>query len=109
MNNSSESFDLSAIARRAMIDAGFVLDFPQLFLDGLHTLEGTGQVSLADLSARDLRSLLWSSIDDQKSRDLDQVEYAERLPNGDVRILVGIEDVDALVHKGSEMLVFSQL
>ena len=50
--------------------------------------------------ARDLRSLLWSSIDNTESLDLDQIEVAEQLPNGSIRVLVGIADVDALVPKG---------
>jgi exoribonuclease-2 len=50
---------------------------------------------------RDLRELLWSSIDNDESLDLDQVEVAEQLPSGAIRILVGIADVDALVAKGS--------
>ena len=50
---------------------------------------------------RDLRNLLWSSIDNDTSRDLDQVEVAERLPNGETKILVGIADVDAFVPKNS--------
>jgi exoribonuclease-2 len=50
---------------------------------------------------RDLRSLLWSSIDNDTSRDLDQIEVAERLPNGDVKVLIGIADVDAFVPKQS--------
>jgi ribonuclease R len=100
-NNHSESLDLTAIARQAMIDAGFAPDFPRPVLDELHAIESTTQSTIADPAARDLRSLLWSSIDDKKSRDLDQVEYAEALPNGDVRIMVGISDVDALVGKDS--------
>ena len=52
-------------------------------------------------AARDLRSLLWSSIDNDSSRDLDQVEYVDKLPDGTVRLLVGIADVDASVPKGS--------
>src|ERR1019366_5733793 len=48
---------------------------------------------------RDLRDLLWSSIDNDTSKDLDQIEVAERLPNGDVKVMVGIADVDAFVIK----------
>src|SRR5271163_2844891 len=71
------------------------------------------QKQLADVSAhppqlassdkvRDLRNLLWSSIDNDESRDLDQIEVAERLPgSAGVRIRVGIADVDAVVHRGS--------
>ncbi len=55
----------------------------------------------ANSATQDLRKLLWSSIDDKKTRDLDQVEYAEIVSGGDTRLLVGIADVDALVSKGS--------
>ena len=79
-----DSLDLSEIAHQAMIDAGFVPDVPPSVLAALRSLESQRQTAVADSSTRDLRSLLWSSIDDRKSRDLDQVEYAERLPNGDI-------------------------
>ncbi|HMG75358.1 MAG TPA: RNB domain-containing ribonuclease [Pyrinomonadaceae bacterium] len=92
-------FDLAAIAHRAMIDNGFVADIPQSVLDELQSLKT--KPDALDSSMQDLRSLGWSSIDDRKSRDLDQVEYAEKLANGDIRVLVGIADVDALVRKGS--------
>ncbi len=95
------SFDLIGIARRAMIDNGFEPDMPRPVLDELQSLQMKPRPDVLDSSTRDLRSLLWSSIDDRKSRDLDQVEYAEKLPSGDIRVLVGIADVDALVKKGS--------
>jgi len=93
--------DLEKIARQTMIDAGFVPDKPPAVLDELKSLESKPPAAVTPSETRDLRLLPWSSIDDRKSRDLDQVEYAERLPNGDIRVLVGIADVDALVRKGS--------
>jgi ribonuclease R len=78
-----------------------VPDTPPSVLAELRSLESQPKTAVADSSTRDLRSLLWSSIDDRKSRDLDQVEYAERLPNGDICVRVGIANVDALVQKGS--------
>src|SRR6266550_6163437 len=95
----SGTFDLAAIAHRAMVDNGFEPDIPRSVLDELQSLPT--KPGALDSSMQELRSLLWSSIDDRKSRDLDQVEYAERLANGDIRVLVGIADVDALVPKGS--------
>src|SRR5258708_3713863 len=92
-------FDLAAIAHRAMVDNGFVPDIPPSVLDELQSLET--KPGALDSSIQDLRSFLWSSIDDRKSRDLDQVEYAEKLVNRDIRVLVGIADVDASVLKGS--------
>lgn len=50
---------------------------------------------------RDLRALQWSSIDNRESRDLDQIEVAERLSDGTIRLLIGVADVEALVARGS--------
>ena len=97
----SGSIDLVGIAHRAMIDNGFEPDLPPAVLDELQSLSMKPPTEALETLTQDLRSLLWSSIDDRKSRDLDQVEYAEKLPGGDVRVLVGIADVDALVKKGS--------
>ena len=93
--------DLYAIARQTMIDAGFEPDFNHAVLDEVLVAGAKSRDLAADSSIKDLRDLLWSSIDDAKSRDLDQVEYAETLPSGDIRLLIGIADVDAIVSKGS--------
>src|SRR5467141_562069 len=92
--------DLKARARQAMLDAGFHPDFPAEVLREVQALQQPSPSATAP-TIRDLRSLLWSSIDNDTSRDLDQVEYAEALSNGAVRLLVGIADVDSTVSKGS--------
>jgi len=84
-----------------MLDAGFVPDLPPEVLRELQALESKTPTRVAQSATRDLRSLLWSSIDDRKSKDLDQAECAASLPSGDIRVLVGIADVDDYVPKGS--------
>lgn len=83
-----------------MVENGFEPQFPTDVLDEVHQLGANGN-PLTAAGISDLRQLLWSSIDNRSSRDLDQVEYVEKLPNGDIRLLVGIADVDSLVAKGS--------
>lgn len=97
----SDSVDLFAIAHRAMLEAGFVPDLPAAVKKEVQAIAAGTPPRSSATSVRDLRTSLWSSIDDTKSRDLDQVEYAEALANGDARVLVGIADVDARVAKGS--------
>ena len=92
--------DLDERARQAMLDNGFEPDFPMGVEEQIRKLESEPPAS-SDSDIRDLRELLWSSIDNKSSKDLDQVEYAEELPNGDIRLLVGIADVDELVAQGS--------
>ena len=96
----SHSVDLLAIAHQSMIEAGFVPDFSGAVKSEVEAL-ARKPMGFSPDRGRDLRALLWSSIDDSKTRDLDQVEYAEALPSGDTRLLIGIADVDAFVPKGS--------
>jgi len=98
--NRIQSVDLDARARQSMIENGFEPDFDRGAIDQVAAIESSGGAVTLD-GAEDLRNLLWSSIDNRTSRDLDQVEYAERLENGAIRILVGIADVDSVVKKDS--------
>ena len=93
----SSHLDLQAIAKRIMEQRGFEPDFPAAVSDQLATLRQSPPRIPAGGDIRDLRSLLWSSIDNDTSRDLDQIEVAERAPNGDVKVMIGIADVDAFV------------
>lgn len=89
---------LRAIARRAMLERHLQPDFAPAVLSELQGLQGPAPTELPDL--RDLRELPWLSIDNDDSRDLDQLSVAEPLADGAVRVRVAIADVDALVVLG---------
>ena len=89
--------DLKRIAHRAMLDHGLLPDFST---DALAQASSITQPAV-DPTIRDLRGLLWASIDNDDSQDLDQLSVAEPLPGGAVKILVAIADVDATVKIGS--------
>jgi exoribonuclease-2 len=91
--------DLAEIARRAMRDRGLEPDFPSAALAEAERL--APDLHEGDPAVRDLRGLLWSSIDNDDTRDLDQLEVAEPLPGGAIRVLVAIADVEDLVRPGS--------
>ena len=91
--------DLQATAKEVMQRHGFEPDFPPQVQQQLADLKAhPPQIDPAG-DIRDLRNLLWSSIDNDTSRDLDQIEVAERGSNGDVKVMIGIADVDAFVPK----------
>ena len=100
MHNIASQVDLQSAARQVMEEHGFQPDFPPQVNQQLSQILSNSNVHPAP-GFRDLRSLLWSSIDNDTSRDLDQVEVAERLPGGDIKVLVGIADVDWLVPKAT--------
>src|ERR1700722_15610241 len=91
--------DLQAIAKQVMQLHGFNPDFPPEVLQQVAALKTMPPQVAPGASIRDLRNLLWSSIDNDTSRDLDQIEAAETLSNGGVKVMVGIADVDAFVPK----------
>jgi VacB/RNase II family 3'-5' exoribonuclease len=100
----AKSFDLVQGARQAMLDARFLPEIPAAAEAEASRLHPAGR---GEPGVRDLRSLPWSSIDNDESRDLDQIEVVEELPPshgaGRLRVRVGIADVDALVHEGSAL------
>ena len=90
---------LERIAYRVMKERGFLPDFSRA---ALNELEEIRQVDWgAESPGKDLRHLLWASIDNDDSLDLDQLTVAETLPDKRVKILVAVADVDALVKKSS--------
>ena len=97
-----DEFNLAAAARQEMIDRGFEPDFPPEVQRQLETLDARPAAGLRDLTA-----LAWSSIDNDDSRDLDQIEWAERTPGG-IRVLVGVADVDSVAAKGTPIDLHAQ-
>ncbi len=95
-------FNLIAAAHAAMIEHGFEPDFPAGVATELAAIEAeAGATTAPAVELQDLRKLLWSSIDNDTSKDLDQIEWAEQLSDGRIRILVGVADVDATVARGT--------
>jgi exoribonuclease-2 len=103
-NNRNHRAILESIAHRAMFERGLLPDFSS---EALAELEQLQVPVIHDVSAkglhgiRDLRNLLWASIDNDDSLDLDQLTVAEEMPGDKVKILVAVADVDALVKNGS--------
>src|SRR4030067_2360908 len=98
-NHRRHRADLKAIARRAMIDRGRLPDFSDAVKGEVGRIKSHAVEN--DPKIRDLRGLLWASIDNDDSEDLDQLTVAETLPEGKTKIRVAVADVDALVKKDS--------
>src|ERR1700748_2853482 len=96
---STTTFDLVASASAEMIREGFHPDFSS-DCDAQVAQIRASMGAAQDKDVRDMRALLWSSIDNDTSRDLDQIEVAER-GDGGIRVQVGIADVSAAVLKGT--------
>jgi len=92
---------LNDLAHQAMIDRGLEPDFPEAAQKQAAAIPKAAAET--DPGIRDMRDLLWCSIDNDDSRDLDQLTVAEDLGNGNVRALVAVADVDALVKKGTPL------
>ena len=96
---------LQSIAQRAMLERGLLPDFSAAVLAELDRIQapaGVNRESGGDpFGIRDLTDLPWASIDNDDSRDLDQLTIGEALPGDKVKVRVAVADVDALVKNGS--------
>ncbi len=99
--------DLAELAAQVMLERGLKPEFSSEVLRQVEKLAGPARPAAAD-DVRDLRHLLWASIDNDDSRDLDQLTVAEDLGKGDVRVHVAVADVDALVHRSSPVDVHAR-
>jgi VacB/RNase II family 3'-5' exoribonuclease len=93
-------FNLVTAAHASMIEHGFQPEFPAGSDTQLASIQAHPEPPAVP-GAQDLRSLLWSSIDNDTSKDLDQIEWAEQLADGRIRVLIGVADVDARVGRGT--------
>lgn len=97
---------LERIARRVMLERGLLPDYSSEVLAELDRIPGAPAVD--GVPVRDLRHLLWASIDNDDSRDLDQLTVAEAMPDGNTKVLVAVADVDAVVKNGSAIDLHAQ-
>ena len=99
--------NLLAAAGQEMRENGFAVDMPPSVFAQVADIARQPTPAVAQKDCRDLRSLLWSSIDNDTSRDLDQIEVADEAPTGGIKVLVAIADVDAFVPKDSPIDQFA--
>jgi len=92
---------LLRVARQAMIEHGLEPDFPAAALAEANQFADSADGHGGDV--RDQRGLLWCSIDNDDSRDLDQLTVAEALDGDRIRMIVAIADVSAAVEPGSAL------
>jgi VacB/RNase II family 3'-5' exoribonuclease len=93
-------FNLVAASHASMIEHGFQPEFPAGSDTQLASIQAHPEPPAVP-GAQDLRSLLWSSIDNDTSKDLDQIEWAEQLADDRIRVLIGVADVDARVGRAT--------
>jgi exoribonuclease-2 len=100
-DSNSHPGSLLTIAVKAMVDKGFEPEFPPAALQQLQSLREPSAQEAGPL--KDLTSLLWCSIDNDDSKDLDQLSVGENLPENRLKIYVAVADVDELVKLGTPL------
>ena len=105
-NQTNNKVSLIQIARDAMVSNGMDPDFPIDALEQLKSIQGPAQEPAGSL--KDMTQLLWCSIDNDDSRDLDQITLAEKLSDNKIRLWVAVADVDAVVKIKSPLDLHAQ-
>jgi exoribonuclease-2 len=86
-----------------MLQRGLLPDFSAAALAELERLQSPAKTGDRPQGTRDLRNLLWASIDNDDSRDLDQLSVAEGMPGDKIKVLVAIADVDSSIPNGTAL------
>ena len=102
-NDQSHRSILQRIAHRVMLQRGLLPDFSVAALAELDRLKEPVKMDAGSQDVRDLRSLLWCSIDNDDSRDLDQLSVAESMPVDKIKVLAAIADVDSSIPDGTAL------
>ncbi len=97
---SRQFIDVNQIAHQAMANYGFISRFPSKVLKEVAGFKEALRLNSLNHPLKDLKGLLWSSIDNIESQDLDQLEYCQRLPNREIKVMIAIADVDHYVTQG---------
>jgi VacB/RNase II family 3'-5' exoribonuclease len=106
MKTSEFPHNLTEIAKRSMAEHRLLFDFPSEVIREVNQIQSAAKSSSS--SVKDLRHLLWFSLDNDDSKDLDQLTYAEVLDSQHFKIYIAIADVDSLVKKGSAIDRYAQ-
>ena len=106
MTNYSD-IDLHEIARTTIKQYGFDFTPEKPVIDEINALDPEKLLDSTRGEIRDLRGLLWSSIDNAESLDLDQLEYCERGPNGEIIVRIAVSDVDLFVPRRSQTDIYA--
>jgi exoribonuclease-2 len=102
-----KTIDLKKIVRTVIAQYGFDFTITKPVTDEINALDPGKLLDNAQGGVNDLRALLWSSIDNMESLDLDQLEYCERGKSGEIIVKIAIADVDLFVPKGSQTDIYA--
>lgn len=97
MQDSNPSIDLTTLAKQSMLERHLIPDFPPAVIKQIDQISSSALPKESHI--QDLRQLLWFSLDNDESRDLDQITFAKVLDNRVFKIYIAIADVDSLVKK----------